>query len=144
MKLVRVFLAFFLSFPSRSVITYKYNTSVNNTILYFIYNKNSILSGRQHCIPQCSKDIYLYLSPAAAARTSHIRDETRRSIHTKFYKSDTRLPTIHEEIGTIEQSAKNVVFFKLHRSITSTQPPSFCITTFSASLTNLSPLLPVT
>ena len=26
------------SFPSRSVITYKYNTSVNNTTLYFIYN----------------------------------------------------------------------------------------------------------
>ena len=33
-------------FPSRSVITYKYIVSVNNTTLYFIYNKNSILSGR--------------------------------------------------------------------------------------------------
>jgi len=28
---------FFLCFPSRSVITYKYNTSVDNTTLYFIY-----------------------------------------------------------------------------------------------------------
>ena len=27
-------------------IKFKYNVSVNNTILYFIYNKNSILSGR--------------------------------------------------------------------------------------------------
>jgi len=25
---------------------YKYNVSVNNTTVYFIYNKNSILSGR--------------------------------------------------------------------------------------------------
>jgi len=25
---------------------YKYNVSVNNTTLYFIYNKNSVLSGR--------------------------------------------------------------------------------------------------
>ena len=36
----------FSCFPSRSVIKYKYNVSVNNTTLYFIYNKNSILSGR--------------------------------------------------------------------------------------------------
>jgi len=27
-------------------VLYKYNLSVNNTTLYFIYNKNSILSGR--------------------------------------------------------------------------------------------------
>ena len=36
---------FFLCFPSRSVVTYKHNVSVNNTTLYFIYNKNSILPG---------------------------------------------------------------------------------------------------
>ena len=35
-----------LTSPSRSVMTYKYNVSVNNTTLYFIYNKNSILSER--------------------------------------------------------------------------------------------------
>ena len=28
------------------ISSYKYNVSVNNTTLYFIYNKNSILSGR--------------------------------------------------------------------------------------------------
>ena len=28
------------------IYIYKYNVSVNNTALYFIYNKNSILSGR--------------------------------------------------------------------------------------------------
>ena len=37
---------FFLCFPPRSVITHKHNTSVDNTTFYFIYNKNSILSGR--------------------------------------------------------------------------------------------------
>jgi len=35
-----------ICFPPRSVITYKHNVSVNNTILYIIYNENSILSGR--------------------------------------------------------------------------------------------------
>ena len=37
---------------------------------------------------------------------------------------------------------KKVVFFKLHRRITSTDFLSFCITTFSVSLTNLTALLP--
>jgi len=37
---------FFNIFPSRSVITYKHNVSVNNTTLYFTHNKNSLLSGR--------------------------------------------------------------------------------------------------
>jgi len=37
---------FFKCFTSRSVITYKHNVSVNNTTLYFIYNKNRILSGQ--------------------------------------------------------------------------------------------------
>jgi hypothetical protein len=35
-----------------------------------------------------SKDIYLYLSPAAAARTSHIRVDTARLRRSEVYKSD--------------------------------------------------------
>jgi len=41
-----IYLYFLKYFPSRNVITHKYNVSVNNTTIYFIYNKNSILSGR--------------------------------------------------------------------------------------------------
>jgi len=41
-----IYIYIYLYFPSRSVITYKYNVSVDNTALYFIYNKNRVLSGR--------------------------------------------------------------------------------------------------
>jgi len=42
----------------------------------------------------------------------------------------------------LSNNKKSAVLFSRCSNITSTMPPSFCVVSFSASLTNLTPLLP--